>query len=468
MENQQSHPVPALVEKVINGIDAILERRCLEMGIDPESSMAPRSIEEALEQFFPNYKNWDVDDALRQQANELQIIADGPRNDTSLLIYDNGIGQKPEDFQSTFLSLLRGNKNKVHFVQGKFNMGGAGAIGFCGKKRYQLIASKRFEDSNLMGFTIIRRHPLTEDEEFEVKSTWYEYLCFNKNIPSFVSGPFNAGLYHREFDTGSLVKLYSYKLPPNARSVISRDLNRSLNEFLFKPGLPFLTVDNNVRYPKHHSPITPVYGLKHRLRDENEYVEDTLTLDYDDPEFGKLYITVYVFKVKAKGKDVKNTKSYIQGEYFKNNMSVLFSLNGQVQGHYTSEFITRSLGMALLKDYLLIHVDCTGLYNEVRSDLFMASRDRLKSGEKESELRKLLTEILPKKELREFEKRRRANLNVDSNDTKQLLRDIAKNIPISKALTQLLQKSFQVPNTEKHDSNKPKKTKSPPIELRTI
>jgi hypothetical protein len=35
------------------------------------------------------------------------------------------------------------NKNEIHFVQGKYNMGGRGAIVFCGKKGYQLIGWKK-------------------------------------------------------------------------------------------------------------------------------------------------------------------------------------------------------------------------------------------------------------------------------------------------------------------------------------
>lgn len=89
--------------------------------------------------------------------------------ETSLIIYDDGIGQRPEDFENTFLSLLRGNKNEIHFVQGKYNMGGAGAVAFCGKHRFQLIASKYFDGSADFGFTLVRRHPLTKLEEHTKK-----------------------------------------------------------------------------------------------------------------------------------------------------------------------------------------------------------------------------------------------------------------------------------------------------------
>lgn len=78
-------------------------------------------------------------------------------------------------------------------------------------------------------------------------------------------------------------------------------------------------------------------------------------------------------------------------------MSVLFSMNGQVHGNLTTEFITRSLKMNLLKNHLLIHVDCTQMNYDFRKELFMASRDRLKQGDETSELRKFLTKKLIQK-----------------------------------------------------------------------
>ena len=99
VENQQAHPVPALVEKITNGIDAILEKKVREDGIDIKSSAAPGSVQEALDRYFPNHRDWDVGEARRRQSGDLQIVASGPRRDTSLLVYDNGVGQAPEGQQ---------------------------------------------------------------------------------------------------------------------------------------------------------------------------------------------------------------------------------------------------------------------------------------------------------------------------------------------------------------------------------
>ena len=60
VENQQASPIPALVEKIINSIDAILTRECHERKLDPKSDAAPRSIHAAIERFFPEASNWDL------------------------------------------------------------------------------------------------------------------------------------------------------------------------------------------------------------------------------------------------------------------------------------------------------------------------------------------------------------------------------------------------------------------------
>jgi len=325
--------------------------------------------------------DWDLPTYRREQAEEIQIVADGTPRDTSVIIYDNGEGQYPNDFEDTFLSLLRGNKNEIHFVQGKYNMGGSGAIVFCGRSGYQLIGSKRYNGLGKFGYTLIRQHPLSKEEERTKKNTWYEYLVINDAIPAFETGEMNLRLHNRKFKTGTVIKLYSYQFP-SGYSGFAQDLNQSINEYLFEPALPILTVEKKERYPNNKVLELDLYGLKRRLEESTEYIDDDgrFSEEYEDELFGKMKVNCYVFKAKVKNWDVKKTKEQIQRRFFKNNMAVLFSMNGQVHGHYTSEFITRSLKMSILKNHLLIHVDCTKMDYNFRKELFMASRDRLKGG----------------------------------------------------------------------------------------
>ena len=447
IENQQSAPIAALIEKITNSIDAILMKKCLETDIDPKSDLAPKSMEEAKVKFFSNHRDWDLSQARSRQAENIQIIADGPRFNTSLIIYDNGEGQHPEKFENTFLSLLEGNKTEIHFVQGKYNMGGSGAIVFCGKKRYQLIGSKRYDNTGRFGFTLIREHPLSKEEQKVKKNTWYEYLKINGEIQAFHAEQQNLGLYNRSFTTGTIIKLYSYDLPAGSRSVISRDLNQSLNEYLFEPILPVITVDKKERYPDDRNLERDLYGLKRRLEPkDNRYVETYFSEDFNNAPFGKMKVTCYVFKTKIDDRSVKETKETIRREFFKNNMSVLFSINGQVHGHYTSEFITRSLKLNLLKEHLLIHVDCTNMEYDFRKELFMASRDRLKDGEETRELRRFLAEKLGDKNgrLAEIQKRRKDSIAVESEDAKDLLKSFAQNFSRNTELLKLLEQTLNL------------------------
>lgn len=452
IENQQSNPIAALVEKVTNSIDATLMKKCLEKGLDPKSKEAPKSMDEAIELFFPDSKNWDLNTFRRKQAEDIQIIADGPTKESSVIIYDNGEGQHPKDFDNTFLSLMRGNKNEIHFVQGKYNMGGSGAIVFCGNKGYQLIGSKRFDGTGQFGFTLVREHPLSKDELEVKKNTWYEYLKIDGEIPSFDITELDLKLLNRNFKTGTIIKMYSYQM--KGISGFAQDLNQSLNEFLFKPVLPIYTIDTKDRYPNNKVLETTVFGLQRRLEDEKDYVEDWFSEEYEDTLFGKMKVTCYVFKAKQEGKTAKETKADIQRRYFKNNMSVLFSMNGQVHGHYTSEFITRSLKYNLLKDYLLINVDCSRMKYEFRKDLFMASRDRLKDGDKADELRNFLRKKLVKSKLDDINKRRKDSIGLESEDTSELIKSFAKNLSKDSDLFKLIQNTLKL---EEKVKEKPEK-----------
>jgi hypothetical protein len=178
--NQQSRPDAALVEKLVNSVDARLMNECLVRRIDPESAYAPESIREAVARFFdegsnpnsataglisewPNSKRTEVARGITLSATGLAAREGNP----CFTISDNGEGQTPEKMPQTFLSLTGSNKPRIPFVQGQFNMGGTGILKFCGRNNLQLIVSRRnrkilngkFEHKtdSQWGFTVIRR-----------------------------------------------------------------------------------------------------------------------------------------------------------------------------------------------------------------------------------------------------------------------------------------------------------------------
>lgn len=463
IENQQASPIPALVEKITNSIDAVLMKKCYESGIVPNGNDAPKSMEEAINKFYPNH-NWDLRQLQRQQAENIQILADGPKDDTSLIIFDDGEGQHPEDFNRTFLSLLKGNKTEIHFVQGKFNMGGSGALVFCGKSRYQLIGSKRFDNKGNFGFTLIRRHKRTAQEQQIKRHTWYEYFRIGGKIANFPIQELDLNLYNRQFKTGTVIKLYSYRM--KGITDISRDLNLSLNEYLFEPALPVFTIEKPERYPKTPQMQRELYGLKRRLEKQSEtYLDNEWNFSeiYNHDTMGAVKVTGYVFKSRIEDKNAKESKSSIRREFFKNNMSVMYSLNGQVQASESTVFISQALDFQLLKDHVLLHVDCSKMNPEFRDELFMASRDRLKDGDESKELKALLVKNLRKGKLAELYKFRKDNLSLEGENTNELLRDMAQSLSINKDLMSLIQQTFKLdtPKKEKPKQEQEQKKEDP-------
>lgn len=470
IENQQASSIGALIEKLTNSIDATLMKKCYQKNIDPKSQNAPKTMQKAVEVFYGDKFNWLNPSFVKTQSLDIQVIADGTtrkegaraRNgkipyDTSLIIYDNGEGQNPQDFETTFLSIGKGNKNDILFVQGKYNMGGTGAIVFCGKNRYQLIASKKHDGKGEFGFTLVRKHPFSDEDKRTKKNTWYEYFKIDGKIPSFSIESIDLGLFDREFTTGSIIKLYSYDLPEGARSVISKDLKDRVDEYLFEPALPILMVDKKERYPDDRNLQRVSFGLKQRLEKgedkDSKYLDDYFTIEHDSSKVGKAKITSYIFKTKVGDKSTKDSRNTIKNEFFRSNMYVVFTMNGQVQGHLTNEFITRSLKFPLLKDHLLIHVDCTNMEYDFRSQLFMASRDRLKEGEEYRYLRELLANELKSSKLDTIHKSRKDAISIDSSNTGDLIKSFTKNLPLNNDLLKLLDKTFDL---EKRDEKKKK------------
>lgn len=465
VRNQQSSPIAALVEKVTNSIDAILTKKCLEKGIQPDSNEAPKSMEDAVNVFYPDYKNWDLKQNRRRQSEEIQILADGPPRNSSVIIYDNGEGQHPEKFEDTFLSLVKGNKINIQFVQGKYNMGGSGALVFCGKKRFQLIASKRYDNTRNFGFTLIRQRKIS-DSGTNRRSSHFEYLKIDNQIPNFPITDLDLKLHGRNFKTGSILKMYSYQFP-TGYSGFAQDLNQSLNEFLFEPVLPILTVDKKERYPNNKVLELDLFGLKRRLEEtQSDYIDTYFSEEYVDELFGKAKITCYVFKPKLEKYDVKKSKDVIRSRFFKNNMSVMFSINGQVHGSFTTEFITRTLKFNLLKDSLLIHVDCTGMDPDFREELFMASRDRLKDGPESAALREYIGKKLKKSYLEEINRKRKENIGLENEDTTELIKSFAKNLPKNSDLFKLLQNTLKLEEKKEEKKDRKPSPQKPKTEVK--
>ncbi|WP_345243212.1 hypothetical protein [Pontibacillus salipaludis] len=436
-ENQQAEPIAAVGEKIVNAIDSILMKMHKVNKLSGYNSN-PKTMIEAVKALFgiDNIDWYDLSQSTRKRyAEMIQISLTGDRETPNVMTYDDGEGVHPDDFTDTFLSLLRGNKKSIPFVQGKYNMGSTGAVVFCGGYRYQLIASKRVDklnnyDTNPMGFTIVRRHILTEEEEETKKSSWYEYLTIDGIIPRFEIQDLDLGLHNRNFITGSVVKLYSYALPAGSRSDATLDLWRKLNSYFYRPALPMLLIEQREGF-NGNSPQKVMLGNYNRIAlDSRNKVEKNLYYEAGDHQTGKLPITIHIFN-----KDMNTTekREYINGQ------NVVFAMNGQTHAYLKSNFLS-SLNLNMLKNSMLVHVDCTQLRSEYREDLFMASRDRLKKTDKVEHIKGVIGEALTTFEMiKKIEEERSRNFYRSDDSSDKLIKGIMSSKILGKELSNILQ-----------------------------
>ena len=468
-QNQQSDSGAALVEKITNSIDALLLKKCKEKGVNPESKKAPKTMEEATKKFF-NIPKGDLSKFENRAAlarRSIQIIATGEEKSLDLMIWDDGEGQHPDDFENTFLSLNKGNKVKIHFVQGKYNMGAAGAVVFCGEYKYQLLASKKsqaiFDEEkkhrkNLFGWTLVRKHILTEKEQNR-KATWYEYFTIDGKIPQFEIEELEIGLKGRKFKTGSFIKLFSYEMPKATKGALHIDLKRELDQLLYKLALPIWLWEKREKYKNLEKKFgileMGVYGNYTKLHFDNnqDVIEANVFTEVKGKEMGEVHVQAFVLK-KGDGKQQQDRKR----NYIGTGRNVIYLQNGQVHGKEGLTFIDQDLGFHYLRDSMLIAVECSKMKPSFSQEVFMSNRSNTKETKQLKTLKEKIAEALKNNEtLKEInEARKNAMLQGGNNkEGKELIDNILSKIPLSKSLVNLLNGEGDL-EVEEEQKNEPK------------
>lgn len=439
--NQQSRPEAALVEKIINSVDALLMAECFKLQEDPTSCDAPQSIYQALECYFkiPEGKLTNIGPIQRTKlAENIFLVSTGLKSSPCYSIIDRGEGQTPKKMPDTLLSLAKSNKLRIPFVQGKFNMGGTGVFQFCGDHNIQLIISRRHpeiaqhendETKTKWGFTIIRR----ENPQHGIRSSTYRYLAPNKTILSFESEslPLLPGEYpsacEKPLEWGTFIKLFNYQMT-GLKTNILFDLNYRLALFMPHIALPVRLCERRNGYSGHTFEAT-LAGLTVRLEDDR-----SKNLEPDFPTSSTLSVHGQLMKASIYAFKRDQEKNYKKDE------GIIFTVNGQTHGRITKDFFTRAaVKMGYLANSILVIVDCSEFDGRSREDLFMNSRDRLRAGDLRAEIEKCLEEMIRTHDgLRELANRRRheevENKLMDDKPLADLIEKIIKKSPTLSSL----------------------------------
>ena len=395
--NQASTGSKALTELCTNMVDAVLMKHAHLKGIDPTGPKAPKSVIEGVRDLvgLKGARSGilaQVDDPkyLQQFAEKNLVIGvtGGTRQDQSLCFtfVDNGEGQHPSAFEDTFLSLSKGNKSNIPFVQGKYNMGSSGVLTYCGRRWYKLIVSRRYDASEEWGWTLVRRRPA---DGMPVA----EYFKLGGEIPSFSAREIHPlSLQSGEADhkvhltTGTIVKLYDYNMESTASF---RQIRESLNENLVSTILPIRLMD--YRYPpdlkrggRRAQAVDerPVNGMEFLLlrRDGDQETENEAEIggdrsaiersigNIDHPDLGHISVRAIVLGRKL--------PAWLSAP--RNTSRVFHAVNGQVQFKGNRAYLSQTCKLPGLKDRIVVIVDASELSEAAHNDVWKGDRENIR------------------------------------------------------------------------------------------
>ncbi len=241
---QSADEINPLVERIVNGMEAVIELRVSESGAKP---LDPR---EAIELLFdvPQGKARLLDEATARQLAKsvVTVTLRGARRDSdpTIEVRDFGLGIRPEDFAQTILALGQSDKGQKPYLIGMHGQGGSSTFDKCD---YTIILSRRHPNHQLadlddtVGWTVVRR-------ELNVRAAVYRYLIDPRTncVPSF-SGCIGDQI---ELNHGTLVAHVGYKnLGGFATQKITNNAFYTLNYRLFDPLLPWTLIDRRQGIP---------------------------------------------------------------------------------------------------------------------------------------------------------------------------------------------------------------------------
>jgi len=397
IESQGNNPIKALVEKITNSIDAILMKECYKKNIDPKSQTAPKSVKEALKKFF-NIEDSFISlskDSIDKLASQIYVVTENFINKSAnIYIIDKGEGQKPEDFEETFLS-MGGNKDDIFFTHGRFGIGSFGVLANAGENGYQLILSRKFNGGD-WGWTIIRKY-LPEGH----KHSRYEFFTLHGKIPTFEEKDLTENIKKiiryehfdlKNFDHGTLIKLYNYALPKI--SDIDRDLSRSLDRYLCEPSLPYRILNLSEKTKESHvGPGKEQKGNLNRLKEwkNKKWVEDHI-IYADLPYLSRTKIYIYLgIKRDEKGRSIIETEKVTTKD-----ASIFFIFNGQAHGEIDRYFLEDDISLNYIHKDLAIYVDCSHLKPEIIDKIFSPTREQARDNPAFDEIKNQLINIFRK------------------------------------------------------------------------
>lgn len=419
-----------LIERITNGIDAVLEKEIKRCNID-NPQISDDIIKVAYPRFYKNKVDILNGDQNRQNACETDdllrvVVNDSAKsNKPTIDVIDSGTGIHGSNFINTILSIQKGNKSHTdkNYSIGAFGHGGSTSLSFA----YATLIVSKFEDK--FYFTIIKKCELLD---FKMDS--YLYFVVDGNVPEVTHFDDSSELYLNQFihqESGTLIRMIDEEIPREFRS---NDVTKPgmlydyINTELYDVSIPVKVIDNRADYRNNSSQQSRnSYGSKSKIMTSNYVKKEnkgTISIEHNGKSYELNYYFILPVDESEWAKDSKCKDVYTQFNVHLD--PIIYIVNGQ---YISSEGFTKlkNAGLSFLQYRLLVEINLDILGKD-KYRFFSTDR----SGIKDSDLTHgFLDKVI--KALKEENKIQQMNSliaerSVNANIDNELIKDISSNV----------------------------------------
>ena len=424
-------PGKVLIERVTNGVDAVLEKEKEKNNIE-----SPECPDDIIKVAFPNfYKNKQeilAGRCNRQNACEAMdkiVVAINDSNKSTrptIDVIDQGCGLDGSMFADTILSIHKGNKSTTdkNYLIGAFGQGGSTSLPF---SFATIIISKR---NNKYSFTIIKKCLFSD-----MKMHSYVYFTPTGQVPYAENDNHNYNSdYLNKFinsESGTLIRMIDMEIPRDYRiNGISKPemLGDYVNTELYNVGLPVKMIENRVDFSENaHKQNRNSFGSYFKMLTW-EYVKNDLSGTINIEHQGNEYNINYYFILPkneedwAKDGECKNVFKQVNVHL----EPIIYTVNGQ---YISSERFTKlkNAGLSFLQYRLLVDINLDVLGKD-KYRFFTTDRSQIQDSDlTKGFLDKVIEALKNEKTIRDMNDYI-ANKSVNSNINKDLINDVCNNV----------------------------------------
>lgn len=425
-------PDKGIIERLTNGIDAVLEKEKKDHNIS-----MPKSAGDIVKIVYPKFYEHSnrVKQGIEKSSYAFEAldkvvlsINDGSTSAKPTIdIIDKGTGLTGADFPNTILSINKGNKlsSEKEYLIGAFGQGGSTSLSH---SYATIIVSK---NSGKYFWTVVKGVQLKE-----YKTQAFMYYVENGEVPEgFISDSDeltdNQVVQFFEAESGTLIRMIETEV---SREFRSNDITKPgmlgdyVNTELFNVALPVKMVENRKNYVQNkNAQNRNSFGSLSKLctwKYSRQEYRGSLTIDHKNNSYKVDYFVILPDDESDWGKDAKCKETY---QRFNTSLNpIIYTVNGQF---VTSESFTklRNANLNFMQYRLLVVVDLDILGNE-KYQFFTTDRSSLKKSDLAAGFVDSIVDALSKDEtligVNEMIAEKSLSANVDSD----LLKEISKEI----------------------------------------